>query len=154
MEFLWFYPTKTSPLSIHSCIFDILYLHFATMRNLLKKRKVRRAITTRLIAPHITTESPWGYSNAKLSKMVDLGDQVKMFQNEGKKMRNWSTSTTTILNMFSAKNSLKEDWNVGRLSGLTYIILAKFSLKPALLGILTAYKTYLLQGSRVCSMEI
>ena len=32
-----------------------------------------------------------------------------MFQNEGKKMRNWSTSTTTILNMFSSKNSLKED---------------------------------------------
>ena len=41
--------------------------------------------------------------------MADLGDEVKMFQNEGKKMRNWSTSTTTILNMFSSKNSLKED---------------------------------------------
>ena len=48
----------------------------------------------------------------------------------------------------------KKTWTVERLSGLTYIILAKFSLKPASWGILNAYKTYLLRGSRVCCMEI
>ena len=126
------YPAKTSPLSIHSCIFEIFYRRFPTMSNLLKKRKARRANITRLLAPHFMTESPRGYSNAKWSKngrFWGLSCNVRKRRKDNASLAH--IDSTTILNMFSSKNIMKKKktWTVERRRGVTYIILAKFEAR-------------------------